>query len=270
MSGNSAGFIGDIPEYYDNGMGPVIFADYAGEMAKRVAGLRPSKVLETAAGTGIVTRRLKDQLPSSTQLTATDLNPPMLEVARAKFKAGEAVELKPADAQQLPFADASFDAVVCQFGIMFYPDKSKAYREVSRVLAPGGRYLFSVWDAHRYNAFGRIANDIVESFFPTDPPPFYRVPFSCSQVDPMKEALLEAGFTDIDISVVSRRTRIPDAAVFARALVFGNPLRDQIAARGGVEPEQVVGAILAGLKRELGPEPMTMPIQAIFLSARKP
>jgi ubiquinone/menaquinone biosynthesis C-methylase UbiE len=173
MSGNSAGFVGNIPDFYDNGLGPVIFEDYAAEMAKRAAALKPSNVLETAAGTGIVTRRLRDLLPAATRLTATDLNPPMLDVARGKFRPDEPVELKPADAQDLPFPDAGFDAVVCQFGIMFYPDKDKAYREVFRVLRPGGRYLFSVWDSHRYNPFGRIGNEVAERFFPADPPPFY-------------------------------------------------------------------------------------------------
>jgi hypothetical protein len=138
------------------------------------------------------------------------------------------------------------------------------------VLAPGGRYLFSVWDSHRHNPFGRIANEIAEHFFPKDPPPFYRVPFSCHQIDPMKEALIAAGFADIEIAVVSRQKQIPDAKVFARAIVSGNPFLDQIKARGGVDPERVIEAVLEGLKREFGAEPLTMPLQAIMLSARKP
>ena len=151
MDKTSTRFVGSIPEHYDQGLGPMIFADYAGDMAERVAASVPSRVLETAAGTGIVTRRLRDLLPAATQLTATDLNPPMLEVVRAKFRSGEQVAFRPADAMALPFTDASFDAVVCQFGVMFYPDKDKSYREVHRVLAPGGRYFFSVWDSRRYN-----------------------------------------------------------------------------------------------------------------------
>jgi len=117
-------------------------------------------VLETAAGTGIVTRKLRDALAKDARLTATDLNPPMLEVARAKFRAGEQVEFQPADATALPFADGSFDAVTCQFGIMFFPGKAKSCSEVFRVLAPGGRYVFSVWDSHRYNPFGRITHAV--------------------------------------------------------------------------------------------------------------
>jgi ubiquinone/menaquinone biosynthesis C-methylase UbiE len=266
---NDASFVGSIPQYYDGGLGPVIFVDYAAEMARRAAVLKPKRVLETAAGTGIVTRHLRDMLPADASLTATDLNPPMLEVAKTKFKPGEAVEFKPADAQELPFADASFDVVVCQFGIMFFPDRGKGYQEAFRVLSPGGRYLFSVWDSHRRNPFGRIAHETAGRFFPVDPPQFYRVPFSCHEIDPVKEALADAGFSDIDVSVVSRTKEIADPSGFARAMVFGNPLLDQIKARGGVDPEDVIAANLDGLKREFGSERMRMPLQAIMFSARK-
>jgi ubiquinone/menaquinone biosynthesis C-methylase UbiE len=138
VSDNAANFVGSIPEHYDRALGPVIFADFAHEMARQAAASAPQRVLETCAGTGIVTRRLRDRLPADTKLTVTDLNPPMLEVARAKFTAGEAVEFQPADATALPFPDQSFDAVVCQFGVMFFPDKAKSYREAFRVLKPGG------------------------------------------------------------------------------------------------------------------------------------
>ena len=266
---NDAGFIGNIPEHYDRGLGPVIFADYAADIARRAAACRPTRLLETAAGTGIVTRRLRDLLPAGVRLIATDLNPPMLEVARDKFRPDEDVDFRPADATALPFADASFDAVVCQFGVMFFPDKDKSYREVHRVLAPGGRYLFSVWDAHRYNPFGRIAHEVPASFFRGDPPQFYTVPFSCHQIDPIKEALLEAGFTDIELSVLRLEKEIPDAALFAQGIVYGNPLIDQIRARGAADPGRIVDAVAQALRTEFGPDPGRMPLQAIVFSATK-
>ena len=167
---NDASFVGNIPEYYDRGLGPLIFIDYAADIARRVAACSPARILETAAGIGIVTRQLQDLVPAGMRLTATDLNPPMLEVARAKFRLGEQVDFRPADATALPFPDGSFDAVVCQFGVMFFPEKDKSYREIYRVLAPGGHYLFNVWDAHRYNPFGRLAYEIPGTFFPVDPP----------------------------------------------------------------------------------------------------
>jgi SAM-dependent methyltransferase len=270
VSNNAASFVGGIPQHYDQGLGPLIFVDYAAEIAQRAAVGDPARVLETAAGTGIVTRKLRDALPAGTQLTSTDLNPPMLEVARAKFRAGEQVEFQPADAVALPFAGASFDAVVCQFGVMFFPDKAKSFSEVYRVLAPGGRYLFSVWDSHRYNPFGRIAHQVAGGFFPADPPQFYNVPFSCSQIDPIKELLIEAGFTGINAAVLSLDKEIPDTAKFARAAVYGNPLIDQIRTRGGVEPERVVEALLLEYRREFGSDPGRMPLQAILFSVTKP
>lgn len=268
MGSDSARFTGSIPEHYDRILGPVIFAGYAEDIARRVSAFAPSRVLETAAGTGIVTRRLRDALPAGAALIATDLNPPMLEVAAQKFRPGEQVEFQPADATQLPFEDAGFDAVVCQFGVMFYPDKTKSYREVHRVLAPGGRYLFNVWDSPRHNPYARIADEVVQRFFPADPPQFYKVPFSFHQIDPVKESIIDAGFADIDVSVVRLEREIPDIEQFARGAVHGNPLADQIRERGR-EPEQVVQAVAEELRREFGSNPGRMPLQAIVYSAGK-
>lgn len=266
---NDASFTGSIPEHYDRGLGPILFADFATDMARRVAAHHPARVLETAAGTGIVTRKLRDSLAADAQLAATDLNPPMLDRARGKFRAGEKVTFQPADAMALPFADASFDAVVCQFGIMFYPDKPLSYREVHRVLAPGGHYLFSTWDSHRHNAYAAIAHRVVGSVFPADPPQFYQVPFSCHQIDPIKEALLDAGFADIDISVLHQQRPVPDLKAFATGLVYGNPLIEQIKARGG-DPEQVLSTMLAELQQSFGTAPIRIPLQVLVFSARKP
>jgi SAM-dependent methyltransferase len=267
MTGNAAGFTGNIPEHYDLGLGPVLFTEYAADIARRAAAHAPERVLETAAGTGIVTRRLRDALPGA-QIIATDLNPPMLERAAAKFKPGEAIEFRPADATALPFADASFDAVVCQFGVMFYPDKDKSYREACRVLAPGGRYLFNVWDSHRHNPFGRIAHGVATNFFPVDPPQFYQVPFGYHQIDPIKESLLAAGFADLAIAVVRVEKPIPDLASAARGMILGNPIIDQIKQRGGVDPDDVVAAARDALTREFGSKPISL--QAIVFEARKP
>ena len=266
---NDASFVGNIPEHYERGLGPVIFADYAADIARRAAAFNPARVLETAAGTGIVTRRLRDLLPAGASLTATDLNPPMLEVARTKFRRDEDLDFRPADATALPFPDGSCDAVVCQFGVMLFPEKDKSYREVHRVLASGGRYLCSVWDSHRYNPFGRIAHEIAGRLFPDDPPQFYRVPFSYHQIDPIKESLIDAGFTDIDIAVLRLEKAIPDTALFAKGIVFGNPLIDQIRTRGGVDPDRVVDAVTQALRTEFGPDPGRVLLQAIIFSARK-
>lgn len=267
---NQAQFVGDIPHHYDTGLGPILFADHAAWIADRVAAGKPSSVLETAAGTGIVSRRLRDVLPADAHLTVTDLNPPMLALARSKFRDGEAVTIEPADAMALPYPDGSFDAVVCQFGLMFFPDKPASLREVHRVLAPGGRYFVSVWDSHRRNPFARIVDEVVRETFPLDPPQFYKVPFSCHEVDPIREALSDAGFRDIAIDVVTIDKTVPEVAAFARGLVFGNPLIDQIRTRGSVDAEAVFNALVERLHAAFGSDPAHMQLQTIMYAARKP
>ncbi len=267
MSGNAA-FTGDIPKHYDEGLGPFLFVDYADDIARRVAAYAPKRVLETAAGTGIVTRRLYDLLPQ-TEVLATDLNTPMLQWAAKKFRPTDGrVAFRPADAMALPFADNMCDAMVCQFGVMFYPDKEKSYREAYRVLAPGGRYIFNVWDSHRHNPFGRMAHELACSFFPVDPPQFYQVPFGYHAIDPIKESLLAAGFDDLKIAVVKKQHKLTDAAARARGMILGNPIVDQIRARGGVDPDAVVEAATKALEREFATKPI--PLQAIVFEARKP
>ena len=268
MSNETTGFIGSIPENYDRGLGSIFFADYAEHTARLVAGYVPSRVLETGAGTGILTRRLRDLLPVTTRLIATDLNPPMLDIALKKFHRDETVEFQQADAMALPFSDASFDAVVCQFGVMFFPDKEKSYREAYRVLAPGGRYVFSVWDGD-YNRHNRIADEVAAQFFPTDPPQFYRVPLSYSKIDPIKDSLSDAGFIDLRIAVVTRQKQVADISAVARAMVYGNPLIDMIRTRGGVDPDRVVNALGEALAREFG-NPARLSLQAIVFEATRP
>ncbi len=266
MSADPGRFIGDIPRHYDSGLGPVIFEGYAADIARRTATHAPVDVLEIAAGSGVVTRKLRDALPSRTLLVATDLAAPMLDVAREKFRPGEQVAFEAADALVLPFADGAFDAVVCQFGHMFFPDREAAHREAWRVMRPGGRYLFNVWDSPRYNPFARLAGEVVEHFFPDDPPQFMTVPFSLSEIDPTKEALIAAGFRDIVVSVLPRLQEIPHPAAFARGLVFGTPLIEQIRARGAVAPEDVATALV---ERKPPQRPSRAPATRIMSGSRK-
>jgi SAM-dependent methyltransferase len=268
MSQDPSSFVGSIPDFYDRNLGPNIFADYADEIAKRVAAHSPRNVLELAAGTGIVTLALRKHLPPSTQLTVTDLNQPMLDIAQKKFADAQNLTFQIADAQNIPFPDQSFDAVVCQFGIMFFPDKDRSYREVYRVLAKGGRYIFNVWDASSFNSFGRIAHATIGSFFESDPPKFYETPFGYHSLDAIKQSLIAAGFGGIAMTVRSRNKRAGDLAAFAEGLVRGNPAIEEIKARASVPPETIIAALAEKLKSELGPT-RRMPLQAIFFRARK-
>jgi ubiquinone/menaquinone biosynthesis C-methylase UbiE len=172
MTDSHTAFIGSIPEYYDQYLGPLIFEEYGADLARRVSVPTGGTVLEIAAGTGIATRHLWNALPPEVRLVVTDLNEPMLECAKRKFDTQANMEFHPADATRLAFVDASFDAVVCQFSLMFFPDKATALKEVARVLKPGGTFVFSLWDSYAHNHLIRTVNDTLAGLFPTNPPPF--------------------------------------------------------------------------------------------------
>jgi ubiquinone/menaquinone biosynthesis C-methylase UbiE len=269
MPDDPAAYVGSIPQQYDRNLGPLLFADYAADISRRVAACKPRRVLEIAAGTGVVSRQLRNILPSGVELTVTDLNSPMLEIARTKFRPGELVEFQAADAAALPFADSSFDVLICQFGVMFFPDKDKSYREAIRVVVPGGNYLFSVWDSHRYNSFGRIVHEVVGRFFSDDPPQFMTVPFGY-RLETIKDSLLDAGFASISAEVIRLQKLGVELTSLARGQVYGTPLIDHIQQRGGLEAEQIVAALVHEYHKEYGTDPATISLQAILFSAKKP
>jgi SAM-dependent methyltransferase len=266
MNQQAAQFVGSFPENYDQGLGPHIFIDYAKELAARAGRLNPASVLELAAGTGIVTRQLRDALDPDCALTASDLNPPMLNVAKTKFRDGEQINFEQIDATSIGMDDASFDLVACQFGVMFFPDKDQSYAEVFRILKPGGTYLFNLWDSWDANPFARIAQEAVEALYPEDPPGFYRVPFGYHDEVEIDAAVRRAGFDQVTIERLPVTAKIQTAESFAQGLVFGNPLKEEIDARGG-DPEAMKAELTRRIESELGAE---MPLQAVFVTAVKP
>jgi SAM-dependent methyltransferase len=268
MSQASSQFTGGIPETYDACLGPVLFAGYAEDIAARAAAAPAADVLELAAGTGIVTRQLRNRLPPSARLTATDLNAPMLEIAKRKFATGEAIDFQPADAMALPFGDGAFGLVVCQFGVMFFPDKVAAFREARRVLKPGGRYLFNVWAPIEANPFAAIASRVGAEIFPENPPAFYRVPFGYGDPEVVTADVVSAGLRVATIERVRLDRPVKDWASFARGLVRGNPLIAEIESRATVSADDVVARMLAALGEEFGAAAPSMPLEAIVFDVR--
>ncbi|WP_170782697.1 class I SAM-dependent methyltransferase [Ruegeria lacuscaerulensis] len=269
MSTNASGFVGDIPSHYDNGLGPNIFFDYADRIVDAAVSGQSKTVLELAAGTGIVSSRLRDKLPSDASLIITDLNAPMLDVARQKFSSKDKIDFQVANAMELPFGDSLFDLIVCQFGVMFFPDKVASYREAARVLKPGGRYVFNVWSAIELNPFSQIAQQVASEVFPDDPPGFYKVPFHYGDPQLVCSDLAEAGWEDVSFLTIELTKPISNPRAFAAALVFGNPFIDEIRERGGVDPEDVVARILARLTDAFGANGMNMPLSATIYECRK-
>lgn len=263
-------FAGAIPDVYDALLVPLIFAPYAGDLADRVARLAPRAVLETAAGTGVVPRALAPRLAADARYVVTDLNPPMLERARARQPADARLAWQQADAMALPFPDASFDVVICQFGAMFLPDRVAGYAEARRVLRPGGRLLFSVWDGLSTNAFPATVVAAVAACFPDDPPSFIaRIPHGYHDPVRIRADVVAAGFASVEIETVTRESVAPDAATVATAFCQGTPLRGEIEARGTPSLDEVTRRTSEAVVERFGSGRISGPIRAHVVTATK-
>ena len=251
-------FAGSIPALYDRCLGPVIFEPYAVDLAKRVEDLTEGRLLETAAGTGLVTRAIARTVPDRVAIVATDLNQPMLDFAASRMKAERRpIAWRQADALALPFADGMFDAVVCQFGVMFFPDKPRAFREVLRVLKSGGRVVFNVWDRIEENEFADVVQEAVAAIFPADPPKFLaRTPHGYHDITLIRDQLRAAGFARTEIETVTRPARAPSPLDPATGFCQGTPLRNEIEARDPARLGEATEAAVAALAARFGEGPI--------------
>ena len=265
--GGDAIFAGSIPEIYDKHLVPLIFEPYAQDLARRLTERSPARVLEVAAGTGVLTRAMASALPSGVPIVATDLNQAMLDRAAAVGTA-RPVEWQPADAMALPFADAAFDAVVCQFSAMFFPDKAKAFAEARRVLRPGGAFLFSVWDRIAENEFADIVTTALEFVFPADPPRFLaRTPHGYHDAGIIRSDLVAAGFaTPAEITMLAARSVAASARIPAMAYCQGTPLRSEIESRDPSRLAEATDAATAAIARRFGAGRVDGKIQALVIS----
>jgi ubiquinone/menaquinone biosynthesis C-methylase UbiE len=270
MAASDKLFAGSIPEIYDRLLVPLIFEPYARDLAERVANVEPRDVLETAAGTGVLTRAMAARLAHQVRMVATDLNQPMLDHAAAQEQTRGRIAWRQADALALPFADQSFDAVACQFGVMFFPDKVQGFRQARRVLKPAGRFMFNVWDQISENEFAAVVTEALASVFPQDPPRFMaRIPHGYHDVAKLREELAVAGFAAISIETlgdISRAASPRDAAI---AYCQGTPLRNEIEARDRSGLEAATQACAQAIARRFGNGPVQGRIRAHVITATR-
>ncbi|BFG77652.1 methyltransferase domain-containing protein [Paraburkholderia terrae] len=268
---SDTGFTGSIPEIYERYLVPMIFEPYARDLASRAASVQPSRVLEIAAGTGVVTRAMVDALPEHVEIVATDLNRAMLDCA-ATLGTHRPVTWQRADAMQLPFDDASFDLIVCQFGAMFFPDKARAFAEVRRVLRSGGVLLFNVWDRIEENAFAVTVSDALGKLYAADPPSFFqRVPHGYWDTNIIARDLANGGFDAPPprIETIAKRSGAGSAQAAAIAFCQGTPMRAEIEARSGATLDEATAACATALRKRFGGSAIDGRIQAHVVTAQR-
>jgi SAM-dependent methyltransferase len=261
-------FSSAIPQIYDEHFVPMIFEPYARDLVDRVLVRAPTRVLELAAGTGVVTRQLATRLPGQVSIVATDLNQAMLDRAAAVGTA-RPVEWRRADAMALPFDAATFDLVVCQFGVMFFPDRAHAYAEARRVLRPGGTFLFNTWDRLADNHVTRAVMEALAEIFPDNPPTFMtRIPHGYHDHATIESDLVAGGFaTPTDLVTVSATARAPSASIAALALCQGTPMAHEILARDPRGLGPTTQSVTERLERRFATGPVEGKMQAIVVTA---
>ena len=261
-------FAGSIPENYDRYLVPLIFESFAHDIAQRVATLSPSTVLETAAGSGVVTRALTPRLTPDASYVVTDLNQPMLDYAATRQPADNRISWRKADALALPFEAAAFDLVVCQFGAMFFPDRQLAYREAKRVLKPGGHFLFNVWDRIEENVFANDVTNALAEVFPNDPPRFLaRTPHGYHDPALIRSELEKAGFLSVVIETRADQSRASSPRHPAVAYCQGTPLRNEIEARDAGKLEVATNYAASKIANRHGSGEVAAKIQAHVIVA---
>jgi ubiquinone/menaquinone biosynthesis C-methylase UbiE len=262
-------FAGSIPELYDDYLVPLIFETFASDLAARVASLAPEAVLETAAGSGVVTRAVAPHLGDAARYVVSDLNQPMLEVAAERQGPDERITWQQADALELPFDDGSFDAVLCQFGVMFFPDRVAGYREARRVLGDGGSFLFNVWDRIEENEFADVVTRAAAEVFPDDPPRFLaRTPHGYNDVEIIRDEVAAAGFANVSIETIDATSVAPSPRHPAVAYCKGTPLRNEIEERDADLLETVTERATEAIAERYGSGPVSAKIRGHVVVAK--
>ena len=268
ISSTAFTFSGLIPRHYDQYQGPMFFEPYAIDVSNRIDISSVHIALEIACGTGRVTRHLRKVIPSTAKLIASDISPDMLAVAKEKLK-GLDVDWRIIDAHELPFGENTVDLVVCCFGYMFVPDKSKAFAEAYRVLKPGGMFLFTTWDKLENNAASFVHRKIAKAYLEDPLPASYNLAFSMNDEMMIRNLLHDAGFSKIAIEMVNKISVCPTAKEAAEGLVQGGPLYDEIMKRNSAWIDEIKIKVETELAEKFGKAPVAAPMTALVTQAWK-
>ncbi len=262
-------FAGSVPTNYDQYLGPVLFEPYAVDLVKRIDTTSYHNVLELACGTGRVTKHLASMLPVDGSLIASDLNSDMLNVAR-NILPGERIKWMEIDAQDLPFGDEGFDHVICQFGVMFFPDKMKAFTESYRVLQPDGRLLFNVWDSLEFNPRSAIIKQVMEEIMGSEAPDFLsKGPYSYYNKNEITTSLRNAGFKNIQLEAVQKTAYYAFADDLIKGFVDGSPLNSYLVQQSPSLQKEIKDKLKQAIVSQFGETQIISPMQAIVCSASK-
>ena len=262
MTDSDKVFTGSIPEIYDTYLVPLIFEGFAADLAQRTAAIDPQAVLETAAGSGVVTRALAGLLSANARYVVTDLNQDMLDRAASRQEPDHRITWQQVDAMDLPFDDASFDVVCCQFGVMFFPDRVASYAEAKRVLRSGGRFVFNVWDNIETNEFANVVTEVAAMLLPDDPPRFLpRTPHGYYVLENIRADLRKAGFSKVGITTREEMSTAPSPRDPAIAYCQGTPLRNEIEERDAGALNFVTDRAAQAIAERYGDGPVSARIQ---------
>ena len=261
-------FAGSIPQHYEQYLGPMFFEPYAIEIANRIDPSSVKLALELASGTGRVTAHLREVLPSTAKLTASDISSDMLTIAQEKLKSAN-IEWKIIDAQDLPFDSNSIDLIVCCFGYMIVPDRTKAFKEAYRVLKPGATLLFSTWDKLESIGASDVYRKVVKKYLEEPLPEIYSLPFSMYDETEIKNMLRPAGFTKITVEKVKKQSVCSSVKEAAIGLTQGGPIYNEIVHRNPAWIEEIRAAVEKELSEKFGTSPLVAPMSAVITQAWK-
>lgn len=268
MADEYTSFTGSVPEKYDKYLGPFLFEHFAAVLADKLIQYKPSKILDIACGTGIVTKKIAEILPEA-RVIGLDLNPDMIEYGKKTIGGKFPIEWKVSDAENLPFDNETLDAVTCQFGIMFFPDKVRVINEVMRVLKPNGIFIFNTWDSLQKNDIMKIADEVMGRIFSDNPPDFYKIPFSFYDTKEIHELLSQLCFKDINIEYVTCKAEYESAESLMVGIVEGTPVIGQINERDPLMVPVIRSEMEIEVKTKFGDSPVRANLSAIMCTCRK-